>query len=76
MIDLWKEDASTESIGVAKLHALVKQKHSNWELSEKRVRNLLKQYGLLATGDQTPYIYAEDITPCQCRTLLFWIEWR
>lgn len=62
VIALWKEDALTESLGASKLHALVKKKHPTWQLSEKRVKSLLKQYGLLASGDQTPFSYAKDIT--------------
>lgn len=62
VVTLWKEDASTESLSGAKLHALVKKKHPNWQLSEKRVKTLLKKYGLATTGDQAPYTYAKDIT--------------
>lgn len=62
VVTLWKEDPSTESLGGAKLHALVKKKHPNWQVSEKRVKALLKQYGLAASGDQTPFTYAKDIT--------------
>ncbi|KAF6068940.1 SET domain family protein [Candida albicans] len=38
VIEIWKEDPSTESLGMSKLHALVKQKHPNWSISEKRVK--------------------------------------
>lgn len=62
VVTLWKEDASTESLSGAKLHGLVKKKHPNWQVSEKRVKTLLKKYGLSNSGDQTPYTYAKDIT--------------
>ncbi|WPK27210.1 hypothetical protein PUMCH_004587 [Australozyma saopauloensis] len=62
VIALWKEDASTESLGFGKLHGLVKKKHPNWQLSEKRVKVLLKQYGLAQSGDQSAFSYAKDIT--------------
>lgn len=42
VIAIWKEDPSTENLGVAKLHAIIKQKHPNWTVSDKRVKQLLK----------------------------------
>ena len=61
VIEIWKEDPSTESLGMSKLHALVKQKHPNWSISEKRVRSLLKQFGL-AFNNQEQFTYAKEIT--------------
>lgn len=61
IIAIWKEDPSTESLGMAKLHSLVKKKHPNWTLSEKRVKALLKQFGLAPTALEEQYSYAKDI---------------
>lgn len=61
VIAIWKEDPSTESLGMSKLHALVKQKHPNWSISEKRVKALLKQFGL-SFNNQEQFTYAKDIT--------------
>lgn len=62
VIEIWKEDPSTETLGVPKLHGLVKSRHKNWALSEKRVRTLLKKYGLLANNPDQQYTYASEIT--------------
>lgn len=62
VIAIWKEDPSTESLGVPKLHSIVKEKHPNWSLSEKRVRALLKKFGLMPTANVEQYTYAKDIT--------------
>ncbi|CUM66332.1 uncharacterized protein PRCAT00003994001 [Priceomyces carsonii] len=61
VIAIWKEDPATESLGLSKLHAIVKSRN-NWSLSEKRLRNLLKSYGLLANNsNQQQFTYANDI---------------
>lgn len=60
VITIWKEDPSLESLGVPKLHAKVKSRHQNWSLSEKRLRTLLKSYGLVSNTQQ--FTYASDIT--------------
>lgn len=46
VIAIWKKNPATETLGNAKLHQLVKREHPNWTLSEKRLKNLLKQHGL------------------------------
>lgn len=61
IIAIWREDSSTESLGVAKLHGLVKQRHPNWSLSEKRVKTLLKKFGLSNNANQQ-FNYASEIT--------------
>lgn len=67
VIAIWKLDPETESLGVAKLHALVKERHPNWNLGEKRVKALLRKFGLLTNTDQEQFTYANeiksDITP-------------
>lgn len=60
VIRLWKEDPDSEELGIAKLHALVKNKNPLWSLSEKRLKTVLKTYNLLNTADQ--YTYANQIT--------------
>jgi hypothetical protein len=60
VIKLWKEDPDSESLGMAKLHALVKKRNPTWSLSEKRLKTVLKQYNLLSTSDQ--FTYANEIT--------------
>lgn len=62
VISIWKEDPSTESLGIAKLHSIVKQRHANWSLSEKRVKSLLKKFGLSPNSENEQYSYAKDIT--------------
>ncbi|GEQ67936.1 hypothetical protein JCM33374_g1602 [Metschnikowia sp. JCM 33374] len=62
VIALWKEDSSTESLGAGKLYSLVKQKHPKWCLSEKRLKTLLKKFGLLPAADTTQFTYANEIT--------------
>ncbi|CAI5760043.1 unnamed protein product [Candida verbasci] len=59
VISIWKEDPSTENFSVPKLHKLVKNKHPNWSVNEKRVKKLLKQFGLL--NNQEQFTYAKDI---------------
>lgn len=59
IIAIWKEDPALESLGIPKLHARVKLRHPAWSVSEKRVRTLLKSYGLLSTNQQ--FTYANDI---------------
>lgn len=62
VIAIWKSDPSTESLGIGKLHAIVKERHSNWSVSEKRVKTLLKNFGLLANNaNQQQFTYAADI---------------
>lgn len=62
VIAIWKEDPSTESLGISKLHTVLKSKHTNWSVSEKRVKSLLKKYGLLPVADSDQYTYAKEIT--------------
>lgn len=62
VIALWKEDASTESLGAGKLHSIIKKKHPNWTVSEKRVKALLKKFGLSPAADASQFTYANDIT--------------
>lgn len=62
VISIWKSDPSTESLGVAILHQLVKQRHMNWDVSKDRVRDLLKHFGLLVVDEvDEQYTYANDI---------------
>lgn len=60
VIQLWKQDPATESLGIAKLHALVKQSQPSWSVLEKRLKTLLKKYNLLA--NQPKLYYANEIT--------------
>lgn len=62
VIAIWKEDPSTESLGISKLHTVLKKKHPYWSVSEKRVKSFLKKYGLLPVADSDQYIYAKEIT--------------
>lgn len=59
VIQIWKFDPLTESLGISKLHGLVKQQKPNWSLSEKRLKTLLKKYGLLF--NQPKFYYANQI---------------
>lgn len=61
VIAIWKQDPSTESLGIGKLHALVKDRHPNWSVSEKRVKTLLKNFGLLTNNSKQQFTYAGDI---------------
>ena len=45
IIEIWKLDPETENLGISKLHAILKRKHGNWSVSEKRVKTLLKKFG-------------------------------
>ncbi|KAI5964366.1 SET5 [Candida pseudojiufengensis] len=60
IISIWKEDPSTENLGISKLHSIVKSKHSNWSISEKRIRQLLKKFGLSTNQEQ--FTYSKYIT--------------
>jgi len=60
VIKLWKEDSANEDLGIGKLHALVKSRNSNWSLSEKRLKTVLKSYNLLSSAQQ--FTYANEIT--------------
>lgn len=62
IIAIWKEDPSTESLGASKLHGLLKEKHPNWSVSEKRVKSLLKKFGLMPNASIEQYTYAKNIT--------------
>lgn len=62
IIALWKEDPSTESLGVAKLYGLMKKRHPNWSVSEKRTRTLLKKFGLMPNAANEQFTYAKFIT--------------
>lgn len=61
IIALWKEDPLTESLGAAKLHGQVKKRHPNWLVLEKRVRQLLKEFGLNVNLTAQQVSYAKDI---------------
>lgn len=60
VIAIWKTDPETEELSAGKLHGIVKKRHPNWSVSEKRVKTLLKKFGLLNTDQQITY--ANDIT--------------
>ncbi|KAH3680029.1 hypothetical protein WICPIJ_008442 [Wickerhamomyces pijperi] len=57
---IWKADPETETLGISKLHALVKQNNPTWSLSEKRLKTVLKSFNLLTTSSQ--FSYANEIT--------------
>ncbi|CAH2352740.1 potential protein lysine methyltransferase Set5p [[Candida] railenensis] len=61
VILIWKKDPSTESLGITKLHALIKSEYPNWSVSEKRVKTLLKKFGLLSSASQEKFTYANEI---------------
>lgn len=61
IIALWKEEPLTESLGAAKLHGAVKKRHPNWLVLEKRVRQLLKEFGLNVNLTSNQVCYAKDI---------------
>jgi SET domain len=56
VIQLWKENPAYESLGNAKLHALVQQAHPGWSLSEKRLKNVLKAHGLQTNAPLFQYV--------------------
>jgi hypothetical protein len=56
VIEIWKDDPTSESLGNVKLHALVKSKHPNWSLSANRLKNLLKAFGLQSNVPLFQYI--------------------
>lgn len=60
VVDIWRKDKATEKLGAAKLTGLVKLMHSDWQLSEKRVKTVLKAANLGLNTDK--YYYAGSIT--------------
>lgn len=56
VIELWKQNSANESLGNAKLHALVRQSHPSWSLSEKRLKNVLKAHGLQTNAPLFQYV--------------------
>lgn len=67
VIKIWKEDPASESLGVPKLHALLKKRNPTWQVSEKRVKQLLKQHGLL--NNQQLFTYVGEITSLETPNL-------
>ncbi|KAK6197475.1 uncharacterized protein RJT21DRAFT_57127 [Scheffersomyces amazonensis] len=61
IIAIWKQDPSTESLGIPKLHALFKAQHPTWSVSEKRLKNLLKKFGLTPNTNNEQFTYASEI---------------
>lgn len=61
VIEIWSQDKSTESLGVVKLYTVVKKFHPNWSLSKDRFKNLIKKFGLAASGSQDQFCYVEHI---------------
>ncbi|EGV63274.1 SET domain-containing protein 5 [Yamadazyma tenuis] len=61
VIAIWREDPSTESASISKLHGIVKQRHPNWSVSEKRIKTLLKKFGLSNNANQQ-FNYAGEIS--------------
>ncbi|KAK6465484.1 hypothetical protein DFJ63DRAFT_22562 [Scheffersomyces coipomensis] len=61
VIAIWKQDPSTESLGIGKLHAILKDQHPSWSVSEKRVKSLLKKFGLTPNTNNEQFTYANDI---------------
>lgn len=61
IIEIWKLDPETENLGISKLHAILKRKHGNWSVSEKRVKTLLKKFGLLVNNNQKQFTYVDEI---------------
>lgn len=55
VIQLWKDDPAHESLGNAKLHALVRQANPTWAISEKRLKTLLKNHGLQSNAPLYQY---------------------
>lgn len=62
VVKIWKEDPSTETLGISKLHVLLKQKNSSWNVSEKRFKALLRKFGLLWSADLEQYSYTKEVT--------------
>ncbi|ODQ66472.1 hypothetical protein NADFUDRAFT_50392 [Nadsonia fulvescens var. elongata DSM 6958] len=56
VIDLWKSDPSTESLGIPKLHALIKELNPSWQVSPNRIKTLLKSHGLSNTQQHFQYV--------------------
>lgn len=63
VIEIWKLDPETENLGIKKLYNLVKQKNPQWSVSEKRLKTLLKKYGLLTNVPQ--FTYSNEIKSFQ-----------
>lgn len=59
VVDIWRKDKATEKLGAAKLTGLVKLTHSDWQLSEKRVKTVLKAANLGL--NQEKFCYAGSI---------------
>lgn len=60
VVDIWRKDKATEKLGAAKLTGLVKMTHSDWQLSEKRLKSVLKAANLPL--NPVKYTYAGEIT--------------
>lgn len=53
VVNIWKDDKSTEHLSYAKLLALLKQQNPGWGLSEKRLKASLKEFNL----EPNPQLY-------------------
>lgn len=63
--DLWKSDNRTESLGAAKIHAMIKIQHPDWVLSVNRMKTCLKAANLIPQTReqrQQQQQYADQIT--------------
>lgn len=56
VISIWKKNPATENLGNAKLLLLIKRDNPSWSLSEKRLKNLLKQRGLQTNVPPVQYV--------------------
>lgn len=61
VIALWKEDPTTESLGVRELFTLVNSRHANWKLCEDDVKKHLQKFGLMPNTLTEQFSYAEEI---------------
>lgn len=62
VIAIWKQDPETETLSVKKLFSIVKARHPNWSIAEKRLRSYLKKFGLMPNTAQEQYTYVNEIT--------------
>ncbi|ODV61942.1 S-adenosylmethionine-dependent methyltransferase [Ascoidea rubescens DSM 1968] len=50
VIEIWKKNPENESLSISKLRTIVKYNNPNWELSEKRLKSILKSFNLLPSN--------------------------
>lgn len=63
---LWRQEPASEDLGISKLHTKIKDRNTQWVISERKLKQVLTDHNLHFTDESKLFTYADQVTALEC----------